>query len=66
MGTFMEGVSVYEQNLPKTGVIVLGNEANGISKEIEALDAHAPFYSQIWKIEANRKLSTLQMRLQLF
>jgi len=37
MGTFMDGVSIYEQNLPKTGVIVLGNEANGISEEIEAL-----------------------------
>ena len=37
IGTFMEGVSVYEQNLPKTAVIVLGNEANGISKEIEGL-----------------------------
>ena len=37
MGTFMDGVSIYEQNLPKTGVIVLGNEANWISKGIEAL-----------------------------
>lgn len=37
MGTFMDGVSIYEQNLPKTGVIVLGNEANGISKDIEDL-----------------------------
>ena len=33
----MDGVSVYEQNLPKTAVIVLGNEANGISKVIEGL-----------------------------
>ena len=37
MGTFMDGNSVYEQNLPKTAVIVLGNEANGISEEIEDL-----------------------------
>lgn len=37
MGTFMDGESIYEQNLPKTGVIVLGNEANGISEEIKAL-----------------------------
>ena len=36
-GTFMEGLSIYDQNLPEKGVIVLGNEANGISKEIEAL-----------------------------
>ena len=37
MGTFMDGISIYEQNLPKSGVIVLGNEANGISENIEAL-----------------------------
>ncbi len=37
MGTFMDGVSIYEQELPKSGVIVLGNEANGISENIEAL-----------------------------
>ena len=37
MGTFMDGVSIYKQDLPNTGVIVLGNEANGISERIEAL-----------------------------
>tara|TARA_B110000238_G_scaffold15042_1_gene14692 strand:- start:1584 stop:2060 length:477 start_codon:yes stop_codon:yes gene_type:complete len=36
-GTFMDGVSIYDQKLPEIGVIVLGNEANGISKEIEDL-----------------------------
>ena len=36
-GTFMDGHSIYEQKLAETGIIVLGNEANGISKEIEAL-----------------------------
>lgn len=36
-GAFMDGVSIYEQELSKTGIIVLGNEANGISKEIESL-----------------------------
>lgn len=37
MGTFMDGESIYEQNLPKTAVIVLGNESNGISEELEDL-----------------------------
>ena len=37
MGTFMDGASIYEQNLPETGVVVLGNEANGISENVEAL-----------------------------
>ena len=34
-GTFMEGENIYKSNLPKEGVIVLGNEANGISEDIE-------------------------------
>ncbi len=33
-GAFMDGDNVYELNLPNSGIIVLGNEANGISKEI--------------------------------
>ncbi|WP_395045145.1 TrmH family RNA methyltransferase [Flavobacterium sp.] len=36
-GTFMDGINVYKEKLPKTGILVLGNEANGISKEIENL-----------------------------
>lgn len=36
-GTFMDGASVYENKLPEKGIIILGNEANGISSEVEAL-----------------------------
>ncbi|WP_053990230.1 RNA methyltransferase [Mangrovimonas sp. TPBH4] len=36
-GTFMDGDSVYEQNLPNKGVLVMGNEANGISSEVEQI-----------------------------
>lgn len=36
-GTFMNGNSVYSTNLPSRGILVMGNEANGISSEIEAL-----------------------------
>ncbi|HLV51009.1 MAG TPA: RNA methyltransferase [Flavobacterium sp.] len=36
-GTFMEGENIYKQSLPNEGIIVMGNEANGISKEIEDL-----------------------------
>lgn len=36
-GTFMEGKNIYKQELPAMGVIVMGNEANGISAEIESL-----------------------------
>ncbi len=36
-GAFMDGHSVYSAKLPEIGILVLGNEANGISKEVEAL-----------------------------
>ena len=36
-GTFMDGENIYKQQLPHEGIIVMGNEANGISKEIEQL-----------------------------
>lgn len=39
-GAFMNGDKVYSENLPlKKGVLVMGNEANGISKEVEELIA---------------------------
>ena len=36
-GTFMEGKNIYKTELPSQGIIVMGNEANGISAEIESL-----------------------------
>ena len=36
-GTFMDGNSVYSSKLPLKGILVMGNEANGISSEIENL-----------------------------
>ncbi|MEC4004648.1 RNA methyltransferase [Flavobacterium sp. SUN052] len=36
-GTFMDGKNVYKENLPQEGILVLGNEANGISKNLENL-----------------------------
>ena len=37
MGTFLEGENLYETNSPSNVILVLGNEANGISKELEQL-----------------------------
>lgn len=34
-GTFMDGKNIYNESLPENGIIVMGNEANGISKAIE-------------------------------
>ncbi|GGE88642.1 RNA methyltransferase, TrmH family [Chishuiella changwenlii] len=48
-GTFMEGESIYEQKLPQEGILVMGNEANGISKPIENLTTNKlsiPFFGK--------------------
>jgi TrmH family RNA methyltransferase len=34
-GAFMDGNNVYQAQLPNSGILVLGNEANGISDQIE-------------------------------
>lgn len=36
-GTFMDGKNIYQEKLPKEGIIVMGNEANGISSSVEKL-----------------------------
>jgi len=36
-GTFMDGNNIYKSILPQEGIIVMGNEANGISEELEKL-----------------------------
>ena len=37
LGAFMEGENVYTSKLPGEGILVMGNEANGISAEVEKL-----------------------------
>jgi len=39
-GTFLDGENIYNEALSQKGIIIMGNEGNGISKEIE------PFVSQ--------------------
>src|SRR6476620_10940278 len=34
-GTFMDGKNVYAESLPKEAILILGNEANGISSHLE-------------------------------
>jgi TrmH family RNA methyltransferase len=36
-GAFMDASNVYTEHLPEKGILILGNEANGISKAIEVL-----------------------------
>lgn len=39
-GTFMEGDTIYNKAFPKNGILVMGNEANGISSGVEQLVQH--------------------------
>jgi TrmH family RNA methyltransferase len=36
-GTFLNGENIYQEQLPPNGIIVMGNEGNGISQSIEPL-----------------------------
>lgn len=36
-GTFLSGANIYTHNLQKNGIVVLGNEGKGVSKEVENL-----------------------------
>lgn len=39
-GAFLEGENVYQKSLEKKGILLLGNEGNGISKNLENLVQH--------------------------
>jgi len=39
-GAFMDGTAVNRSKLPKKGIVILGNEGNGISDEVETLISH--------------------------
>lgn len=48
-GTFLDGKNMYEQSLSTHGLIVMGNEGNGIGREVEALinrKLYIPSYPQ--------------------
>jgi TrmH family RNA methyltransferase len=54
-GTFMDGVNIYKTTLPQEGIVVMGNEANGISKELEKLIKNKlsiPRFGEIQKTES--------------
>lgn len=48
-GTFLEGSNIYDSKLSNNGILVMGNEGKGISKEIEIYiqhKLHIPSFSQ--------------------
>jgi len=54
-GTFMDGDNIYKQPLPDNGIIIMGNEANGISPEIEQMVQNRisiPRFGELQKTES--------------
>jgi TrmH family RNA methyltransferase len=54
-GTFMDGTNIYTANLPQEGIIIMGNEANGISEDLEKLIKNRltiPRFGDIQKTES--------------
>jgi RNA methyltransferase, TrmH family len=56
-GTFMDGKSVYSTNLTNKGILVLGNEANGISKDIESLISEKLSIPRFGNLQATESLN---------
>ncbi|MBQ0767946.1 MAG: RNA methyltransferase [Bizionia sp.] len=56
-GAFMDGDNVYKTNLPSIGTLVLGNEANGISPEIEALITNRIAIPRFGALQATESLN---------
>lgn len=57
LGTMLEGENIYSTELPESGIIVLGNEANGISEEISALLTQKLNIPQFGKIQKTESLN---------
>jgi len=56
-GAFMDGRNVYKTDLPTSGALVLGNEANGISPEIEDLITHRISIPRFGTLQATESLN---------
>ena len=68
-GGFMDGKNVYSEKLPKDGILVMGNEANGISNEIIQKITHKitiPRFGKIQKTESLNVASATAILLSEF
>ena len=57
MGTFLKGGNIYTTQLPKNGILILGNEANGISDEVEKMVSQKLNIPQFGKIQSTESLN---------
>ena len=56
-GTFMEGENIYSTNVAENGILILGNEANGISNEIQQLVTEKISIPQFGTIQETESLN---------
>lgn len=56
-GAFMDGTIVYEAQLPNSGILVLGNEANGIGNSIEKLVTKRISIPRFGELQATESLN---------
>ncbi|MFI0428239.1 TrmH family RNA methyltransferase [Mariniflexile sp. HMF6888] len=56
-GAFMEGENVYTKQLPENGILVMGNEANGVSKEVEAIITNKIAIPRFGDLQATESLN---------
>ncbi|KAA5824198.1 RNA methyltransferase [Algibacter amylolyticus] len=56
-GAFMEGENVYKSALPKNGILLMGNEANGVSKEVEAVITEKISIPRFGELQATESLN---------
>jgi TrmH family RNA methyltransferase len=56
-GTFMDGKNIYKETLPNEGIIVMGNEANGITKAIENLVSERIAIPRFGDLQATESLN---------
>ena len=68
-GTFMEGKNIYKQQLPENAILILGNEGNGITDEIEKLVTYKiaiPRFGALQKTESLNVASAAAIFLSEF
>ena len=56
-GTFMDGNNIYSKDLPTDGIVIFGNEANGISAEIEKLVTNRIAIPRFGKLQKTESLN---------
>ena len=56
-GTFMEGKNVYQEKLPQEAILLLGNEANGISSALEKIISNKISIPRFGKLQKTESLN---------